>query len=292
MALGTFDGVHAGHQAVLDAAIQIARANGLSSVALSFLNHPLSVILQGVGAPRLLTPASEKVQRLCQTGIDAALLLPFDQALRKLPAEEFLALLVQHFSAKHIVIGQDHRFGCGRKGGADTIASMLQGLGCQAHIVPPVEMDGRKISSTDIRTQLQAGDIALANLLLGYSYTLQGRINHGQGLGRKLGFPTINLQLPGEKLLPRFGVYGAIAAIAKRRYQAVVNVGIRPTVGGDSPVVEAFLLNFDGDLYGQSASLALQHFLRPEQRFDSLQALQAQVFKDIETAQRQLDLPF
>lgn len=291
LALGMFDGVHLGHRKVLEEAKRIAQAKGLGLAAVSFDRHPLSV-LRPEETPKLLTTNTEKAKLLNAIGVGALVLLRFDRDFAAQEPEEYLRFLKEKYAARHLVMGENHRFGRDGKGNAETVVGLAQRLQLGLTVVPPQALDGAPVSSTRVRQALQAGDLAVAAGLLGYLYHLQGAVVHGKGLGHGFGFPTINLGVSPDKQLPRYGVYGALARVGQQVYRAVCNVGVRPTVNGESPSVEAFLLDFQGDVYGERASLALLDFYRPEMRFSSTQALSAQVARDAARARRELPKPF
>ncbi|MDR3085455.1 MAG: riboflavin biosynthesis protein RibF [Christensenellaceae bacterium] len=283
LALGMFDGLHLGHQTILAAARGLAKERGLVPGAFSFSNHPLS-LLGGENAKKLLLPAAEKAWSLKKAGMKLAVLPRFTEEVKNMAAEDFIRLLCEGYGAKALVAGEDHRFGRGGKGGAALLQRLSAQMGFELKILPPLCLKGEKLSSSSIRALLQAGDLADATALLGQPYALWGRVMHGQHLARKLGFPTVNLALNQEKLLPRFGVYAGLATLDGARYQAVCNIGLRPSVRGAPPATEAHLMGFSGDAYGRCVKLELLAFLRPEAKFDGLEALKAQVQRDMAAA--------
>ena len=296
IALGNFDGVHRGHQLVLQPVLQreLALVGEFSSpplrervyaTAVTFTPHPREFF---TGESRqLLTPRAEKAQALARLGLDQMVLLPFDRELARLTPEDFVQdLLLHQLQATRISIGEDFRFGRDRAGTAADLRAIAHRHGCEVVVTPLATLAAERISSSRIRAALQAGDVELAQHLLGRPYTLHGTVVHGQHLGRQLGFPTANLSLPPDKFLPRYGVYAVQVALGRdpciaTPYPAVMNLGCRPTVkAGDAPTGEIHLLDWQGDLYGQELAVNLRHFLRPEQRFESLTALQAQIQQD------------
>lgn len=287
LALGTFDGVHRGHLSVIKEAVALAKAEELVSVVYTFSNHPLSVFGK---APALLMDTEEKVQAFAQTGCDTLVLRPFDAVFASLSAEEFLSSLCTCFSPRHIVVGENFTFGKDRKGSTDFLLHNQKTFGFKVHVRPLLKEKGENISSSAIRKLLKDGKLCLANALLGYRYTLRGEIIHGQALGRRMGFPTINVKVSPQKLLPCFGVYAAFACIGGKTYPCVLNIGNRPTVNGQTVTVEAFLLRFSGEIYGERAALSLCAFLRPERRFENLEALSGQIAQDVQNAKKHLAL--
>ncbi len=284
IALGTFDGVHLGHQTVLEVAQTIALCEGLTPCALSFLNHPLSVV--GAGAPPLLTLPAEKALLAARCGLEALVLLPFTRELAALPAADFARLLARSYGARHIVVGENYTFGAGGAGDVALLSRLSGELGFVLHVVPKVRVSGLDVSSTAIRGLLQQGDVRTAAALLGRAYSIGGPIVHGRRIGHRMGFPTVNIALPAGKLLPRFGVYFGYVHIAGQRHRAMFNLGVKPTVGSDRPTLEAYLLDFSGDLYGAAARVSFVARIRDERRFDSIEALSAQIARDVETARR------
>lgn len=290
LALGFFDGVHPGHIGVLTAAMECARKQGLRAMAVSFREHPLR-ILAPESAPGLLTTNTEKIRLLSHTGIDALALLPFTKELAAMEPEDYLTALREKGNARCFVMGENHRFGKGGRGNIALAKAFAPTIGCTAYEATPQYYARELISSSRIRALLAQGHMEECYRLLDRPYVLEGIVKHGKALGRTLDFPTVNIDPPPEKQLPRFGVYAGIATLgsedffhAKERYRCVLNIGTRPTVDGDAPNAEAHLLNFSGDLYGQHVKLHPLLFLRPEIRFPDLQALKKQIERDKHTA--------
>ena len=284
VALGTFDGVHLGHQAVLEVTQTIALCEGLTPCAVSFLNHPLGVV--GAGAPPLLTLPAEKALLAAHCGIEEMSLLPFTRKLAALPAQDFVRLLVEKYRARHIVVGENHTFGAGGAGNVNLLARLSKEWGFVLHVVPKVRVSGMDVSSTAIRSLLLEGDVRRATALLGRAYSIGGPIVHGRRIGHRMGFPTVNVALAPGKLLPKYGVYFGYVQIEGERYRAMFNLGVKPTVGSDQPTLEAYLLDFSGDLYGEGARVSFVARIREERKFDSIEALSQQIAHDVEMAQR------
>ncbi len=257
------------------------------STVVTFSPHPQEYF-SGVSKP-LLTPVAEKAWQLSQLGIHQLVMLPFNQAMAELSPEEFVKrILIDGLQTKRISVGSDFRFGKGRAGDANGLQAIAQ-----SHNVPVVQVplrleEGDRISSSKIRTALQAGDPQQAARLLGRPYTLTGRVVKGKQLGRTIGFPTANLQVPAEKYLPCTGVYSVrvygAQAESSEPLRGVMNIGNRPTVEGRSLSVEVHLLDWIGDLYGQLLTVTLEGFVRPEQKFESLAQLRAQIAEDCQVA--------
>jgi len=287
VALGVFDGVHLGHRAILGLAVTRARAGDMRSIACTFDPHPVEVLQPG-RAPLLITTLEERLALIEGCGLDEAVVLPFTRDLASMEPEAFVKdVLVARLGARDVVVGFNHRFGRGARGDAALLASLGERLGFRTHVAEPLLVDGVAVSSTEIRGALQRGDLGLATRLLGRAYTLSGTITHGAGRGRTLGFPTANV-LPTRPVLVAPGVYACMAEWAGRKERAVVNVGVRPTFGETALAVEAYLLDFSGDIYGQTMTLSFISRIREERRFPSVEALRAQIDADAAEARRRL----
>lgn len=290
VALGNFDGVHRGHQRVIAPILNDPGAGtGLHSTVVSFSPHP-KAFFSGRSHP-LLTPMPEKAEVLGRLGVDQFVVLPFGRSLADLTPEAFTAeILIRGLQARAIAVGADFHFGRGRSGSAERLREIAAEFGVPVKIVPLMLDASGRISSSRIRAALMEGDVVTAQELLGRPYTIAGVVETGQRLGRQLGFPTANLAVAPEKLLPRLGVYAVRSTLADGTVVAgVANIGRRPTVGEAGPVtVEVHLLDWAGDLYGQSLLIELIAFLRPEQRFESLAALKAQIEQDRTVARDRL----
>jgi riboflavin kinase / FMN adenylyltransferase len=287
VALGVFDGVHLGHRAILGLAVSRAGEAEMRSVACTFDPHPMEVLHPG-RAPLSITTLEERLALIEGCGLDATVVLPFTRDLAAMEPEAFVKdVLVTHLGARDVVVGFNHRFGRGARGDAALLRSLGERLGFRTHVAEPLMADGVAVSSTEIRAALQRGDLAVASRLLGRSYTLSGTIGHGAGRGRTLGFPTANV-VPTRPVLVAPGVYACTAEVAGRKERAVVNVGVRPTFGETTLAVEAYLLDFSGDIYGQTMTLTFVSRVREERRFPSVDALRAQIEADAAEARRRL----
>lgn len=292
ISLGNFDGVHLGHAQVLSHILDYSGNNGnkksLYPTVVSFNPHPREFFS---GQPQLLlTPLDEKVDQLEKLGIQQLVLLPFTQNLAKLTPQDFVEqILIKDLQAQIITVGKDFRFGYQRQGNVEILQAIASPFGAEVRIAPLKTEEDHRISSSLIRAALAEGNIHHANQMLGRPYQLSGIVIDGKKLGRTIGFPTANLQLPENKLLPRLGVY-CIKAILKdlpeTRLNGVMNIGYRPTVGQHQVTVEVHLFNWSADLYGKTLRVNLVEFLRPEQKFSSLDALQAQITEDCRHAQQ------
>lgn len=285
VALGMFDGVHLGHQHVVRQAVLDARAMGAVAVAVTFHPHPLAVILPD-RAPRLLQSPSQRLRALASLGLHAALVLPFDRELAAVDGTGFVQRLARGFGRlRSVTVGQGFHFGRGRTGDVPLLRELGSSLGFATHAVAPIHIGSERVSSTRVRTALREGSLGLVAELLGRPYALGGVVVAGRQLGRKLGFPTANIDVSGMELPPH-GVYAARAIVDGARHRAVVNLGERPTVEGAAvaPLMEAHLLDATLDLYGRELEVELVQVLRPERRFPSLDALRGQIARDVEEA--------
>lgn len=273
-ALGFFDGVHIGHQALLNICRSLAIQNGCRAGAVTFASHPDALVR---GSPPVLinTPADRR--RLLLRQLDTVLTLPFDRHMCATPWEEFLDRLRRENGAAGFACGDDFRFGDRGAGNAALLGEYCRNAGLPWAVAPEQTLDGVRVSSTCIRQLLEAGQMERANAFLGHPHILTGPVVSGAGLGHTLGIPTANVRMDAGLAAPRLGVYACQAVLEGKRYCAVTNVGARPTVGGSGVRVESWLLDFSGDLYGREITLEFYKFLRPERRFPSLNALQAAV---------------
>lgn len=254
---------------------------------MTFSPHPQE-FFSGETRPAL-TPITEKAAIMSQLGVGQLVLLPFTQSLADLTPQEFVEdLLIRRLKVTHISVGKDFCFGKKRQGTVDDLQRLTHPYGVTVHLAPHTCLGDDRISSSRIRAALAQADLATATALLGRPYGLSGRVVKGQQLGRTLGFPTANLAVPEDKLLPPHGVYSVwvegASAVAGQRLAGVMNIGLRPTVQGRSLVIEVHLLNWSGNLYGQSLQVLLQHRLRPERTFPSLMALREQIEQDCQAA--------
>lgn len=301
VALGNFDGVHRGHRRVIDPVVDAAERaraylqpgaegspSSVHSTVVTFYPHPQEYFSGQKRA--LLTPLDEKIDYLQSIGVEQLMLIPFNDQIATLSPEEFVQhILVDRLQATLVSVGQDFCFGRNRSGTVEDLRAIVSGYGIAVQVATLHQSQGERISSSAIRLALQEGDLERANDLLGRPYTLVGKVVYGQQLGRTIGFPTANLQVPPEKCLPRQGVYSvrvhcSALKLEERRLAGVMNIGCRPTVDGLKQTIEVHILDWSGDLYGQTLIVSLEAFLRPEQKFSSLEALQAQIQADVEAA--------
>lgn len=276
-ALGFFDGVHLGHQALLSACCRMAREMGAEPWAVTFDKHPQTLFT--AQPPKLINKNTDRVALLRSYGMEQVIIYPVTEQTMAKPWETFLEELTNQ-GATGFVCGSDFRFGCRGEGTAQKLQAYCTENGLACAIVEQQTMKGIRISSTHIRALLEAGDMAEANAFLGHPHVLTGQVVDGRKLGRTIGTPTANLLIPADVAAPGHGVYACKAQFDGAEYMAVTNVGTRPTVGGHRVTVESWLLDFAGDLYGKTLTLRFYEFLRPEQRFDSLEKLQGEIQKN------------
>lgn len=285
VALGAFDGIHLGHRAILGTAVARARETGLRAVACTFDRHPMEV-LQPDRAPLPITTLDERLELIGETGMDTTVVMAFTRAIAAVEAKAFVQdALVKTLKAREIVVGFNHRFGQGARGDTELLQQLAGPLGFRAHIVPALIVDGITVSSSEIRAALQRGDLDAAARLLGRHYGIHGEVVRGAERGRTLGFPTANVRTDRPLGLP-VGVYVCEILIEGRPHRAVVNVGVRPTFGVNELAVEAHVLDFAGDLYGQRVGLVFVRRLREERKFPSVEDLRRQIALDVAAARQ------
>ncbi len=293
--IGNFDGVHMGHQRLISRTISLARAEGLPSVVITFDPHPLTVVL-GKQAPPMLMTLQQKLGCLADLGIDLTLVLPFTQAIADLSPENFVRdVLARSLHTRYLTVGHDYAFGKGRRGNAALLSELGKEFGFAVEEIPAVYIDDVIVSSTCIRTMLLAGNTDEARAFLGRPYSVEGVIEHGMNRGGKLlGFPTANLQLQDNLLLPKSGVYAVLAQVSPKRHalpgvctgsgalylKGVANVGTNPTFGQEKLRVETHLLNFQSDIYGLPFRVHFIHRLRDERKFLNVTELIEQIRRD------------
>ena len=280
-ALGFFDGVHVGHAALLDACKALAAEHGCVPGVVTFGSHPDTLVLGNT--PHLINSPRDREWLLReQFHMVYVVTLPFDEAMRTMPWRAFLDMLRRDHGAAGFVCGEDFRFGHKGQGRASLLEDYCAEAGMPCAVIPDQTIDGIRVSSTYIRQQLETGDMATAVKFLGHPHILSGTVVHGRKLGRTLGIPTANLRIPEGLAVPRFGVYACSCIAEGKRYPAVTNIGTRPTVEGHHITVEPWILDYEGDLYDREIILEFHYFLRPEMKFPSLEALQAEIRKNAE----------
>ncbi|BDB54391.1 riboflavin biosynthesis protein [Flavobacterium ammoniigenes] len=279
--IGTFDGVHLGHAAILKKLTQNTQNETFESTVLTFFPHP-RMVLQGKSDLKLLNTINEKIELLEKIGIDNLIIHPFDEKFAELNAEAFVStILVDHLRVQKIIIGYDHRFGKNRTANIDDLISFGAQYGFEVEQISAQEIDEISISSTKIRTALEEGDIQLANEYLGYSYFLSGTVVKGKQLGRTIGFPTANISLEEDyKLVPQNGVYVVQAEIDCKTIYGMMNIGFNPTVQGKQKTIEVHFFDFEADIYNRKIQVAILQRIRSEKKFESIELLTKQLEED------------
>ncbi|MCS6941397.1 MAG: bifunctional riboflavin kinase/FAD synthetase [Geminocystis sp.] len=297
IALGNFDGLHRGHQCVI-LPILTYKSKNIKTAVVTFIPHPQEFFTGE--KKKLLTPLEEKAKILGQLGVEELILLPFDRELASLTPQQFVAdVLHREIGAVFVSVGEDFRFGYRRQGKAKDLENIAKRYGIEVNITPEQSIvlhgEKRRISSSFIRECLLEGRVEIAREMLGREYQIQGRVIEGKKLGRQIGFPTANLEIPPDKFLPRYGVYQAMVELPfplngrgqahnnNSSIVAVVNIGKRPTVDGETVTIEVHIPNWYGDLYGEILNVRLMHFIRDEKKFTSLEELKKQIANDCKT---------
>lgn len=287
--IGSFDGVHLGHQNVIRQVVENAHLSGEAAVVITFSPHP-AVVLRGISGPFYLTSFEQKAALIAKLGVDHLITLPFTQSLSHLTAQQFMQLLVSQLGMKELLIGFDFKVGYKREGTPTVLAQIGQSLGFNVTTLAPFMLEGIEISSSRIRTLLSQGQISQANAYLGRAYALQGEVVEGDGRGRMIGYPTANISVSPERLLPMRGVYATQARLGSRVLPSLTNIGLRPTFHQRSSLnIETHILDFDEMIYHQELMVEFISFLRPEQRFYSTHELTEQIEMDIIEARKALD---
>ena len=292
MTIGSFDGVHLGHQEIVRRVVSGATQAGVPSVLFTFYPYP-AVVLGKRQDPLLLTPPDVKADLLGKMGVDYVVTYPFTVETSMHTAEEFIDLLHGHLGMQRLLVGEDFALGRGREGDVIRLEELGRKFGYKLEVVTPVRNGDVIVSSSQIRKRLFEGDVAQAERLLGRRYMISGEVVHGDARGKLIGIPTANLDVPIEQAIPKTGVYVCQAYVGGNSFGAVANIGYRPTFdnGTAAPKVEAHLLDFGGDLYGSVLSLEYIERLRDEMRFSSVQSLIEQIQADISSARNILDTP-
>jgi riboflavin kinase/FMN adenylyltransferase len=284
LTVGTFDGVHCGHQGIIKRMQETAQAQKLRTVVVTFDPHP-QIVLQKPGRlpVRLLTTIDERCDVLALLGVDVVVVIPFTQEFAATPAEQFIrSVIVEGIGVRHILVGHDHMFGKDRGGDEALLQRLSPECGFTLERIPPLTCGDRVVSSTKVRTALKDGDVGEAATMLGRAYSIKGRVVHGDERGRQIGFATANIEpLDEHKLMPGKGVYIVSTEINNTAVVGMANIGVRPTFTDDTEsILEVHLLNIDQDLYDQELTITFQRFLRVEQKFASKEALLAQLLDD------------
>lgn len=285
--IGVFDGVHRGHQMLVKQLVEEAHSYDQRAVVVTFYPHP-DVVLRNVETRYYLTSPEQRAEQLLKLGVDLVVTQRFDIDFRQVRASDYVDQLLQHLNMKMLWVGRDFAMGYQRQGNVLFLQNEGQAKGFGLQVIDLVTRSGEVISSTAIRNALHAGEIEQANHWLGRGYAVVGEVIQGQQRGRTIGFPTANIQVWEKQVLPANGVYAGWATLRDERLMAVTNIGIRPTFAGDDVTVEAFLLDFNRDIYGQQLALTFETRLRPEKKFENIQALIEQIGRDAQTGREYL----
>ncbi len=280
--IGTFDGVHLGHQEILKQVVADAKSNDGKSLLITFWPHPRFILKKDADDLKLLSTFEEKVDLLESLGLDYIIKIPFTPKFSNLSAEAFVqTILIDQIGTRKLFIGYDHRFGNNREGNIQFLKEKSSTYGYEVFEIPRQDIDDIGISSTKIREALNEGDIQLSNSLLGRNYSLNGTVVEGQKVGREIGFPTANIQMDKDyKLLPGDGAYAIIAKLGEQQLNGMLNIGFKPTVNGSQRTIEAHLFNFEENIYGREITIEFVQALRKEKKFDSLDHLKEQLEMD------------
>jgi len=280
LTIGVFDGVHLGHKHLISRLKELAWKQGYSSGVITFHRHPQEVLSAETRLPSL-TGLEQRIALLKNEGVDIVVPLSFTPDLAKLSPEQFLNLLKEHLRMRGLVVGPDFALGKNREGDTDALRRLGKEMGFSLTVVPPMTIDGGVVSSTAIRQALAQGDMKKAQKLLGRPFRLQGRVVSGDKRGQKLGFPTANLEVAPGQALPAGGVYACRAYVNGQIYSAMTNIGHRPTFGGGPRLIEAYLIDYKGDLYGRELAIDFIERLRDEKKFDTPEQLEEQIAEDV-----------
>ena len=283
-ALGFFDGVPLGHQALLNACKTLAEQENCAAGVITFASHPDTLVLGNT--PALLSTAEDRAHLLEGFGIQTVMALPFDKTMMEMPWKRFFRMVVEDYHAAGIVCGNDFRFGYRGEGNAELLRRACEEIKIPCIVVPEQTVNEIRVSSTYIRTLVESGEMKTAVQFFGHPHLLTGTVVSGRKLGRTMGIPTANVRIPAGVVMPKHGVYVTSCQIGEENFAAVTNIGHRPTVDGHEVRAESWLLDFTGDLYGKNITLQFYDFLRPERKFDSLISLKEEIQKNAEEVRK------
>lgn len=287
---GTFDGVHLGHQQILSRLRTVADKTGGQTVLITYWPHPRLVLKPWENTLLLLSTFPEKANLLEQYGVDHLVKIPFTQEFAQMSPEDYIkVILSERVKTSHMIIGYDHRFGKDRTGGLEELKAFAPKYNYEVEEIPRQDIDEIGISSTKIRRALETGDITTANKYLGRSYSIAGKVTHGKKLGRSIGFPTANIAIKeGYKLIPSDGTYAVKVCNKYRKFDGMLNIGQRPTVGGENKTIEVHIFDFNQDIYDKEISIEFIDHIRDEIKFDSIEALKHQLEEDEKAVRNRL----
>lgn len=289
LTVGVFDGVHLGHRHLMTKLTELARKQNLVSGVITFSQNPKEVLAPKASLP-FLTSVERRIALIKETGVDEVIPLPFTPELANLSPKQFLELLKKHLRMKGLVVGPDFALGKDRQGDIGVLRKLGEEMDFNVTVVPPLKIDNEVVSSTAIRKALAEGDMKRAQRLLGRPFSLHGRVVAGDKRGAELGFPTANLETEVEQALPADGVYTSRAFIDNQAHPAMTNIGLNPTFGVDKHMIEVYIMDYKGDLYGRDLTIEIIERLRGEIKFDSPEALKAQIAKDVEQGKDILEI--
>lgn len=277
--IGNFDGLHNGHQVLVNKAVNYAKENSMSSIVFTFENHPVNFFRSST-IKRIISN-KEKTKRIKNLNVDIMISIPFDEYMTKITAEDFVKeILVDRLGAKKIIVGYDFTFARNKEGNVKVLEILAKKYGFTVEIVKPVKINNVRVSSTYIRNLITQGNVAKVNAYLGYNYEIEGEVIHSRKIGRTIGFPTANINIDEETLVPRRGIYATKVYVNNSIYYGATNVGFNPTVNGDKLSVETHILEFDQDIYGKIVKIEFLERIREEKKFNSLDELKSQLKKD------------
>jgi riboflavin kinase/FMN adenylyltransferase len=279
IALGSFDGLHLGHKALINKTIELSRKNKAKSMVFTFFNHPLSIINEDM-MPKLIMSNSIKIESLKKMGIDILNLSPFDDEFMHISPEDFVKKLIDYYGAVGLVVGFNYRFGYKNLGDIDLLKKLSAELGYELHIMDAVKIGEDLVSSATIRNLICEGNMVKANKMLDHLYKLEGRVIKGRQLGREIGFPTINLDYDKKFIIPKGGVYYSAVQVREKFFKGITNIGYNPTVKGGKLSVETHIIDFNQDIYDKNVSIYFIERIRDEKKFNSLEELSNQLSKD------------
>jgi riboflavin kinase/FMN adenylyltransferase len=291
LTVGVFDGVHLGHQHLIANVVDCARRTGRIPALVTFSNHPATVVRPHFQL-RYLMPLEERIRRVRECGIEIVAPITFDHDLADLDVRSFVSKLMKHLKMRALVIGPDFAMGHNRKGDSVALTALGRELGFTVDVVELLLSDGHAVNSTAIRNALARGDVETVRGMLGRVFAIEGEVVHGQKRGRLLGYPTANLDMPPHMATPADGVYATWAIVGGQRHMSATSIGVRPTFSEGWRTIEAFLMDFDGDLYGQDIKLEFVRRLRDELKFDSVALLLEQMARDVEQSREILSADF
>ncbi|MFU0823876.1 bifunctional riboflavin kinase/FAD synthetase [Clostridium sp.] len=286
IALGSFDGLHIGHMNLINKTIELARANNAKSMVFTFKNHPLTIINEEI-APKLIINNKAKTELLKDAGIDILNYVEFNEEFMKIAPEKFIQNIIESYNAKGLIVGFNYRFGYKNLGDIELLKDLSNSLGFELNVIAPIKVNDEIVSSSRIRHLISEGDIIKANRFLNRPFFLEGKVVSGKQLGKKIGFPTINLDYNKNLVLPRGGVYYTIVEYSGKKYKGITNIGYNPTVKDKKLSIETHIIDFNKDIYNEFVKIYFYKRIRDEKKFESVEILSKQLEKDKNYAEKQ-----